>query len=66
MDHPSQALTPSPPKPLCEVVSLAELVVIGKQTTCTIIDTEDPSLLLGSNTTVEFEVKETLYGVPPK
>jgi len=54
----------APLKPLCEVVALAELIVAGVQTKCIVPVIEDPSLELGPNSTVEFEVHELLYGAP--
>ena len=51
-------------KPLCEVVALASLIVIGEQVSCTIpdIDIEVPQPPGGPDAFVEFTVQETLLG----
>jgi hypothetical protein len=58
----AEGISPPPLKPLCEIVALAELIVVGEQTRCIVHDIPEP---LGPNSTVEFEVHETLFGATP-
>ena len=54
-------------KPLCEVVALASLIVIGEQESCTLpaIDDGIPEPPGGPDALVEFTVQETLLGSTP-
>ena len=49
-------------KPTCEIVDLAEVVVVGQQTKCSIPHIDGPEPPGGLNAIVEFEVYETLFG----
>ena len=54
-------------KPLCEVVALASLIVVGEQASCTLpeIGNGIPEPPGGPDAFVEFTVQETLLGSTP-